>query len=35
MVALPFLGFCIRELASRKKKISDATSILLIPLGKD
>jgi hypothetical protein len=35
VVASPFLGFCILELASRKKKLSDATSILRIPLGKD
>jgi hypothetical protein len=35
VAASPFLGFCIRESASRKKKLSDATSILLIPLGKD
>jgi hypothetical protein len=35
VVVTLILGFCVQKLASRKKKHSDATSILLIPLGKD
>jgi hypothetical protein len=35
VVVTLILGFCVQKLASRKKKHSDATSILRIPLGKD
>jgi hypothetical protein len=30
-----FPSFCIGDLVSPKKKLSDATSMLLIPLGRD